>query len=161
MGMRGRRGWNKMEECLGVNGRQLFVPVDCNLEEWEHALLVQCFYCVIRFMADRVISVMGQWSCLAFDNYWNVAMRCIVVRGRSSARISSLCDYFRSPEMEISPLKTVCGYPCSGVINKTNGHSCFVLAFCHVDIDVFIYSACAFLIVKWILMLIMYSTASL
>ena len=37
---------------------------------------------------------------------------------------------------------------------------CFILAFCHVDIDVCIYSACAFLIVMWILMLIMYSAAS-
>ena len=32
-----------MEECLGANGRQLFEPVDQNLEEREHALLVQCF----------------------------------------------------------------------------------------------------------------------
>ena len=40
----GRRwGWDKKEECLGVNGRQLPVRVDCNLEEWEHVLLVQCF----------------------------------------------------------------------------------------------------------------------
>ena len=31
MGMQGR--WNKMEECFGVNERQLFVQVDCNLEE--------------------------------------------------------------------------------------------------------------------------------
>ena len=30
------------------------------------------------------------------------------------------------------------------VINKTNGHNCFVLAFCHVDIDVYVYSTCAF-----------------
>ena len=37
---------------------------------------------------------------------------------------------------------------------------CFILAFCHFDIDVCIYSNCAFLIVKWILMLIMYSAAS-
>ena len=35
--------WWKMEECLAVNGRQLFVRVDCNLEEWEHVLSVQCF----------------------------------------------------------------------------------------------------------------------
>ena len=33
MRMQGRRGWDKMEECLGVNGRRLFVRVDCNLEE--------------------------------------------------------------------------------------------------------------------------------
>ena len=71
-------------------------------------------------------------------------MRCIVVWGRSSARISSLCDCFRSPEMEISSLKTVCSYPCSGVINKSNVHNCFVLAFCHFDVDVCIYSTCAF-----------------
>ena len=32
---------------------------------------------------------------------------------------------------------------------------CFILTFCHVDIDVCIYSTGAFLIVKWILMLIM------
>ena len=40
---------------------------------------------------------------------------------------------------------------------------CFVSywVFCHFDIDVYIYSTCAFLIVKWILMLIMYSAASL
>ena len=42
---------------------------------------------------------------------------------------------------------------------------CFVFVsswhFCHVDIDVCIYSTCVFLIVKWILMLIMYSAASL
>ena len=31
----------KMEECLGVNGRQLSARVDCNLEEREHVLLVQ------------------------------------------------------------------------------------------------------------------------
>ena len=37
---------------------------------------------------------------------------------------------------------------------------CFILAFCHVDIDVCIYSTCAFLIVKWILMLILYRAAS-
>ena len=44
IGMRGRRGWDKMEECLGVNGRQLFVRVDCHtLEEQKHVLLVQCF----------------------------------------------------------------------------------------------------------------------
>ena len=30
-----------MEACLGVNGRQLFGQVDCNLEEREHELLVQ------------------------------------------------------------------------------------------------------------------------
>ena len=34
---------------------------------------------------------------------------------------------------------------------------CFILAFCHVDIDVCIYRTCAFLIVKRILMLIMYN----
>ena len=33
MGMRGRRSWDKMEERLGVNGGQLFVPIGCNLEE--------------------------------------------------------------------------------------------------------------------------------
>ena len=32
-----------MEECLGVNGMQLFGQVDYNLEEREHELLVQCF----------------------------------------------------------------------------------------------------------------------
>ena len=32
--------------------------------------------------------------------------------------------------------------------------------FCHVDIDVCIYSTCAFLIVKWTLMLIAYSATS-
>ena len=32
--------------------------------------------------------------------------------------------------------------------------------FCHVDIDVCIYSTCAFLIVKWTLMLIVYSATS-
>ena len=32
---------------------------------------------------------------------------------------------------------------------------------CHFDIDVCIYSTCAFLIVKWILMLIMYSATSM
>ena len=43
---------------------------------------------------------------------------------------------------------------------------CFVLivmfrpAFCHVDINVYRYSTCAFLIVKWMLMLIIYSAAS-
>ena len=42
MGMRGRWGWDQMEECLGVNGRRLFVPVDCSLEEWEHALMMHC-----------------------------------------------------------------------------------------------------------------------
>ena len=42
MGMRRRRGWDEMEEWLGVNGRQLFVQVDRNFEEWKHALLVQC-----------------------------------------------------------------------------------------------------------------------
>ena len=36
----------------------------------------------------------------------------------------------------------------------------FCPAFCHVDIDVCIYSTCAFLIVKWMLMLIMYSAVS-
>ena len=40
---------------------------------------------------------------------------------------------------------------------------CFVSSwlFCHFDIDVCIYSTCTFLIVKRILMLIMYSAASL
>ena len=32
-GVRGRRGWDKTEECLGVNGRQLFARVDCDLKE--------------------------------------------------------------------------------------------------------------------------------
>ena len=36
-----------------------------------------------------------------------------------------------------------------------------ILSFCHVDIDVCLYSTCAFLTVKWILMLIIYSAASL
>ena len=31
--VRGQPGLDKMEECLGVNGRQLFARVDCNLEE--------------------------------------------------------------------------------------------------------------------------------
>ena len=43
MGMQGWWGWDKTEECLGVKGRQLFVRVDCNLEEWEQVLLLQCF----------------------------------------------------------------------------------------------------------------------
>ena len=43
MGVLGQWGWGQMEECLGANGRQLFEPVDQNLEEREHALLVQCF----------------------------------------------------------------------------------------------------------------------
>ena len=42
-GHRGWWGWDKKEERLGVNGRQLLVRVDCNLEEREHVLLVQCF----------------------------------------------------------------------------------------------------------------------
>ena len=33
--------------------------------------------------------------------------------------------------------------------------------FCHFDVDVYIYSTCTFLIVKRILMLILYSAASL
>ena len=37
----------------------------------------------------------------------------------------------------------------------------FILAFCNVDIDICIYSTFAFLIDKWIFMLIMYSAASL
>ena len=51
-----------MEECLGVNGRQLFSRVDRNLEECEHALFVQCF--IIKylffffFMADHVFCAM-------------------------------------------------------------------------------------------------------
>ena len=36
----------------------------------------------------------------------------------------------------------------------------FCPGFCHVDIDVCIYSTGAFLIVKWMLMLIMYSAAN-
>ena len=40
MGMRERWGWGKMEQCLAVNRRQLFVSVGCNLEEWEHVLLL-------------------------------------------------------------------------------------------------------------------------
>ena len=36
----------------------------------------------------------------------------------------------------------------------------YILAFCHADIEVCIYCTCAFLIVKWILMLIMYSAVS-
>ena len=42
MGMRGRRGWDKMEESSGVNGRQLCVRVDLNLDR-ERVLLLQCF----------------------------------------------------------------------------------------------------------------------
>ena len=38
--------------------------------------------------------------------------------------------------------------------------ACFILAFCQFDTDVCIYSKCAFLTVKWILMLIMYNAAS-
>ena len=37
----------------------------------------------------------------------------------------------------------------------------FVCCCCHFDIDICIYSTRAFLIVKWILMLIMYSAANL
>ena len=37
---------------------------------------------------------------------------------------------------------------------------CFILSFCHADIDVCIYSTCTFLIVKWILMLIIFSAVS-
>ena len=37
---------------------------------------------------------------------------------------------------------------------------CFILAFCRGDIDVCIYSTCAFLIVKWTLMLTMSSASS-
>ena len=48
MAMRGRWGWDKMEECLGVNGRQMFVRVDCNFEEWEQVLLVLCF--IIKYV---------------------------------------------------------------------------------------------------------------
>ena len=40
--VQGRRGGGKMEECLGVNGRQLSLREDCNLEEREHGSLVQC-----------------------------------------------------------------------------------------------------------------------
>ena len=39
----GRWGWDKKEECLGVNERQLLVRVDRNLEDRRCALLVQCF----------------------------------------------------------------------------------------------------------------------
>ena len=38
-----------------MNGRQLFVRVDCNLEDSEHVLLVQEMH-IIHFMADTVIS---------------------------------------------------------------------------------------------------------
>ena len=31
-----------MEECLGVNGRQLLVGLDCSLEVWEQGSLAQC-----------------------------------------------------------------------------------------------------------------------
>ena len=48
--------WDKIEECLRVNGWQLIVQVGCNLEARENVLLVQCFVNIIRFMADRVIS---------------------------------------------------------------------------------------------------------
>ena len=58
MGMQGPWGRDKMEECLWVNGRQLFVQVKCNLEEWEHVLLVQYFNTDSYFIADHVITKM-------------------------------------------------------------------------------------------------------
>ena len=57
MGMQGGRGGDNMEECLGLNGKQLFVRVDCNLEEWEHNYVAGAMsHYLIRFMADQVIS---------------------------------------------------------------------------------------------------------
>ena len=49
--------------------------------------------------------------------------------------------------------------PCCSLTDYFSSFSCFILAFCHVDSDVCIYSTCAFFllfffyIVKWILML--------
>ena len=57
MGIQGWESRGKMEECLELNVRQLFVWVDCNLEEWEHGSLTKCF--VIGFMADHLISPQG------------------------------------------------------------------------------------------------------
>ena len=55
----------------------------------------------------------------------------------------------------------VCIYTCASSLFL---FFCFLFHpgfFVILDIDVCIYSTCAFLIVKWILMLIMYSAASL
>ena len=43
----------------------------------------------------------------------NVVKRCTVLRGLSSAMISSLLDSIHSPEMEVNPPKTA---PCGGII---------------------------------------------
>ena len=57
MGMRGEWDGGEMEECLGMNGRQLFVRVDYNLDEWEYGSLVQCFIIIIvSCTAQRVIA---------------------------------------------------------------------------------------------------------
>ena len=34
---------------MDVNRRQLFVKVDCNLEEIEHVLLTQCF--IVKYVS--------------------------------------------------------------------------------------------------------------
>ena len=57
-GIKWRNVWGRKK------GRQLFVRVDCNLEEREHALLVQCFIIchqtcyIIRLTTDHVIPAM-------------------------------------------------------------------------------------------------------
>lgn len=56
-----------MEESLGVNGRQLFVRVDCNLGEWEHVLLVQCFISLHNTFYGRSCNFHNgliKWFCI-------------------------------------------------------------------------------------------------
>ena len=50
-----------MEECLGVNGRQLLVRVDFNLEECENVLLVQCFIIIIQHVLWHTMQF-PQWT---------------------------------------------------------------------------------------------------
>ena len=56
-----------MEECLGVNGRQLFVRVDCNTVWKSDKTDVRAMsYYIMHVMANRVIFRNGliQFSCI-------------------------------------------------------------------------------------------------
>ena len=66
----------KMEECLGVNGRQLFVRVDCNLEEREHVLLVQnvLLYNIFYGRASNFRNGLIKLSCTLYPLWINKAV---------------------------------------------------------------------------------------
>ena len=64
--MQGRRGWDKMEQCLGLNGRQLFGWVDCNLEE-----IIRDLFLMLHHLSGTVsLSKLDQTHSHLLNHLW-------------------------------------------------------------------------------------------